>query len=150
MINTLTTQSLCRNLASWANHVSDSFLIQFVNEASWKVSGSIDDYYSLLGYIESGSSYRATQMQRAETYFAISYAVIPLSTTLQQGGGFLTEIGFESDRTVIMDIPTAERLSAYYEAQGEKILFNLTNVSASAASSSLDYVTDGSFFAGAI
>ena len=126
-------------------------LFPFIERASWRVSGSVDDYPTLLGQVESGSGYtRADKAQKAETMFALGYALVPLNSRAQQDGGLIKSVGYGDGRTEILTFDEAKQYAAYYENEGFEILYNIAASSASEASSSLPYVTDGTIFYGAI
>jgi hypothetical protein len=151
MISTLTTGSLIRAEGNFADIITEAMLVPFIERASWKVSGSVDDYPTLLGQVESGSGFtRADKAQKAETFYALGYSILPLNSRTQQDGGLIKSVGFGEGRTEILSFEEAQQYAQYYENQGFELIYDITSASASAASSSLDYVTDGIIFYGAI
>jgi hypothetical protein len=151
MLNALTTGSLVRSEGNFKDVITDTILFPYIERASWKVSGSLNDYPTLLGQVESGSGFtRADKAQKAETFFALAYSIVPLNSRTQEGGGMIKSVGWGEGKEEILSFDEAQQYATYYQGQGEELLFDITSASASSASSSLDYVTDGNIFYGAI
>ena len=153
MISTLTTGSLIRLEGNFVDHVSDATLQPFIDRASWKVSGSLNDYPTLLGQVESGSGFtRADKAQKSETFYALAYSIIPLNTRVNENGGMIKTVGVQDSRTEILSFEEARQYSSYYENQATELLFDIASISSSGAdpTGSVPFITDGSIFYGAI
>ena len=154
---TLTTGSLVRSEGNYISQITEAQLYPYIDRAHFHVSESINDYNALYNELTGSSpGTRAVKAQKAETFFALGYSIVPLNSRTSPEGGIIKTIGLGDSETQLLSFQEALDYSNYYLDQAQTLMQEIYVTSASLSAGVLEsalsqsYISTGNIFYGAI